>query len=85
MLRGPGANVRRPWKLKSGQKSLPRFKKTNVHGARALDRGPIAAAFGPAAGPINHAPRGAVRFEPPPGGGAGPVSPVNNRQKKARM
>jgi len=37
------------------------------------DRGPIAAAFGPAAGPINHAPRGAVRFKPPPGGGAGPV------------
>tara|TARA_Y100001972_G_scaffold61002_1_gene74687 strand:+ start:468 stop:815 length:348 start_codon:yes stop_codon:yes gene_type:complete len=46
MLRGSRANVRGPWKLKSGQKSLPRLKKTNVHGARALDRGQMPAAAG---------------------------------------
>ena len=123
MLRGARANVRGPWKLKSGKKSLPRFKKTNVHGARAVDHGKMttaAGAFSAAnrrgqfdytriAGPdpaelhaargsranccdfwdcsgwqVDHAPRGAVRFKPPTGGGAGPVSPVNNRQKKAR-
>jgi len=46
MLRGPGANVRRPWKLKNGKKPLPRLKKTNVHGARALDRGQMPGAAG---------------------------------------
>tara|TARA_Y100000114_G_scaffold141900_1_gene148026 strand:+ start:360 stop:707 length:348 start_codon:yes stop_codon:yes gene_type:complete len=46
MLRGARANVRGPWKLKSGKKSLPRFKKTNVHGARAVDHGKMTTAAG---------------------------------------